>query len=110
MRQVLYFGYRILAITEKADVVWQSRARVSRLRRGREIELYDKSSFTNEREAENHALTIGRYWVDKRLQVRKRFVLTLSVLLWIVVAIGLLSIVLWIEHIGSLEEKLSKPN
>jgi cytoskeletal protein RodZ len=48
--------------------------------------------------------------VDKRLRVRKRFVLTLSVLLWIVVAIGLLSIVLWIEHIGSPEEKLSKPN
>ena len=101
MTRVLYFGYRIIAIAQKTGAVWQSRARVSGLRRGRQIELYDESSFTSEREAENHAITIGRYWVDKRLRVQKRLGLTLALLLFLIVlGIALFLIGLWIVYIG----------
>jgi hypothetical protein len=94
MRRIVFRGYIIIATAQQREGVWNSHARVSQLRAGRERELHEKSSFTSEMHAEAHALRLAQHWVNKRLEVRQRLVFFLS-LVGIAVAVAGLFIVLW---------------
>jgi hypothetical protein len=95
MRRIIYRGYSITAAAHQGEAVWHSRARVSRLRGGRERELHEKSSFTSERHAEAHALRLGQHWVNRRLRLKQSLVLFLFIV-GLALAAAVLLVVLWI--------------
>lgn len=67
-KEVLYHGYTVTAlIIESATGSWQSACRVSWSRGRQELTLHDLASFTNQNAAVNHALKLGKQWVDNRL-------------------------------------------
>jgi hypothetical protein len=65
MKQVSYLGYVITA-TAKNESSWRSHAIITWY--AGKFEIYDDVTFTTEREAEEHAIELGKNWVNNRLQ------------------------------------------
>jgi hypothetical protein len=69
MRFVLYYGYMLTGMAYNAKPgLWRPFVRVSGGRQEEELTLQDRISFSSEREAEEHAIGLGKHWVNNRLQ------------------------------------------
>jgi hypothetical protein len=67
MRKISYHDYMICARALTRDhVVWTAQVRISK--GSEEITLHEPRQFATEREAENHAIAMGKHWVNNRLQ------------------------------------------
>jgi hypothetical protein len=68
MKRILHHGYTIKATANSDGGTWRSLACISLARGPRIVELQDERRFTTEAEAEDHALRLGKHWVNNRLQ------------------------------------------
>jgi hypothetical protein len=65
MKQVSYRGYVITA-TAKKESSWRSHAVITWY--AGKFEIYGDVTFTTEREAKEHAIELGKHWVNNHLQ------------------------------------------
>ena len=68
MKRIVHHGYTVKATARSEGVKWRSTACISLARGPRIVELQDEERFTTEAEAEDHALGLGKQWVNNRLQ------------------------------------------
>jgi hypothetical protein len=66
MKHVSYLGYVITGTAKNEKSIWQSHVIVTWY--AGKFDLHDESSFTTETEAEEHAIQLGKHWVNDRLQ------------------------------------------
>jgi hypothetical protein len=66
MKQVIHHGYVITVTTNSEKGVWRAHA-IVRWDKGK-FELDGEAGFPTEREAENHALELGKHWVNNQRQ------------------------------------------
>jgi hypothetical protein len=73
VKQIYLSGYTITAVAVPDQREWCSQAAVSwqQQRRHHTAKLEFTSRFPTEDEAEEHALTLGRDWVNKRLCLKR---------------------------------------
>jgi hypothetical protein len=66
MKQVIHHGYVITVTANNEKGVWRAHAIIS-WDVGK-FDLFDEVCFPTEMEAENHAVGLGKHWVNNRLQ------------------------------------------
>jgi hypothetical protein len=66
MKQISYVGYVITVTAKSEKSTWRSHVIITWY--GGKVEIYDEVTFTTEREAEDHAIELGKHWVNNRLQ------------------------------------------
>ena len=66
MKHVSYLDYVITGTTNNEKNTWRSHVTVSWY--AGKFDLHDEASFTTETEAEEHAIQLGKHWVNNRLQ------------------------------------------
>jgi hypothetical protein len=76
MKRIIHHGYTVKATARSEGGTWWSHACISLARGPRIVELQDEERFTTEAEAEDHALAIGKHWVNNRLQRMQKGSLT----------------------------------
>jgi hypothetical protein len=69
MKQISYSGYVITATAKHEKNAWRSHATITWY--AGKFEIYDDVTFTTEREAEEHAIELGKHWVNNHLQSMK---------------------------------------
>ena len=65
MKHVSYLGYVITGTANNEKNNWRSHVIVSWY--AGKFDLHDEASFTTETEAEEHAIQLGKHWVNNRL-------------------------------------------
>jgi hypothetical protein len=76
MKRIMHHGYTVKATARSEGAMWRSHACISLARGPRIVELQDEERFTTEAEAEDHALAVGKHWVNNRLQRMQKGPLT----------------------------------
>jgi len=66
MKQVSYIGYVITVTANNEKSTWRSHVIITWY--AGKFGVYDECTFTTEIEAEEHAIELGKRWVNKRLQ------------------------------------------
>jgi hypothetical protein len=66
MKHVLHHGYAITVTANNEEGIWRAHAIITW--DGGKFELHDEVCFTTEMEAEEHAVELGKHWVNNRLQ------------------------------------------
>ena len=69
MKQISYVGYVITVTAKSEKSTWRSRATITWY--AGKFEIYDDLTFITEREAEEHAIELGKHWVNNHLQSMK---------------------------------------
>ena len=66
MKHVSYLDYVITGTANNEKSTWRSHVIVSWY--AGKFDLHDEASFITEMEAEEHAIQLGKHWVNDRLQ------------------------------------------
>jgi hypothetical protein len=66
MKHVVHHGYAITVIAHNEKGMWRAHAIITW--KERKFELHDEVSFTTQPKAEEHAVELGKHWVNNRLQ------------------------------------------
>jgi len=69
MKEIVYHGYTITAIVSNGGTGWLPHARISWGQQ--EFTLDVPEYFTSQLEAENHALALGKHWVNNHRQAKE---------------------------------------
>jgi hypothetical protein len=64
MKHVSYLSYVVTVTANNEKGMWRSLVR-------RKFKVHDEVTFTTETEAEEHAIQLGKDWVNNRLQILK---------------------------------------
>jgi hypothetical protein len=70
MKHVSYLGYVITVTANNKQGTWRSHVIITWY--AGKFDLYDEVCFTTETGAEEHAIELGKHWVNNRLQSMQR--------------------------------------
>jgi hypothetical protein len=70
MKHVSYLGYVITVTANNEKGMWRSQVIITWY--AGKFDLHDEVWFTTEMEAEEHAIELGKHWVNNRLQSMQR--------------------------------------
>ena len=70
MKHVSYLGYVITVTAKSENGTWRSHVIITCY--AGKFDLHDEASFTTEMKAEEHAIELGKHWVNNRLQSMQR--------------------------------------
>ena len=66
MKHVSYLGYVITVMANNEKPAWRSYVIITWY--AGKFEVHDEVTFTTETEAEEHAIQLGKHWVNNRIQ------------------------------------------
>jgi hypothetical protein len=66
MKQISYVGYVITVTAKSEKGTWRSHVIITWY--AGKFGIYDEVTFPTERDAEEHAIELGKHWVNNRLQ------------------------------------------
>ena len=66
MKHVSYLGYVITVTAKNENGTWRSHVTITWY--AGKFGLYDDVRFTTEMEAQEHAIELGKHWVNNRIQ------------------------------------------
>jgi hypothetical protein len=70
MKHVSYLGYVITVTVKNEKGTWRSHVIITWY--AGKFDLHDEVCFTTEMEAEEHAVELGKHWVNNRIQSMQR--------------------------------------